>query len=311
MRNRSLNASKQLHKIVFAALSSSVLFGLPLAHAADAPSAPSVNMIDSTPIAEQRPAVDGWNYKAGVVSGVIGGHSNHMFIGSVALPMPLYSEFGIQLDLGIGSYRSEYTSAASALHIFYRDPDSGLVGIYGDWGYVDNEHGGRVGVELSKYQGRWSIDVMAGVRFGQHFLTDFDNEVDLSYYFTDNLKGSIGHRYTARGHVANAGFEYAPTNNGWSVYGEAEIGQDNYDAAWAGIRYSFGSSAGKSLIERDRQSDPIVRIPRNLASITRCGDTANGHESWNGFETSTTTNLCGSKDDLDRYGAVESKANSD
>lgn len=299
---------------VLSALSLNIAFGSNIAFSADAPPATpniTLNMIDPTPVAVQKPSVDGLNFKASVVSGVIGGHHNHMFIGSVALPMPLMPSLGVQLDLGIGSYRKDYISAASGLHIFYRDPDSGLVGVYGDWGYVDNEHGGRVGLEVSSYQDRWSVDALIGVQFGQHFLTEFVDEVDLSYYFTDNFKGSIGHRLISRGHVANVAFEYAPTNNGWSVYGEAEIGEDDYDAVWGGIRYSFGSSAGKSLIDRDRQSDPIVRIPRNLASLTQCGNTENGHESWNGFETSTTVNLCSDKNTLREYGAKVSKNGQD
>lgn len=302
---------------VLSALSLNIALGANFAFSADAPllDVPSqnnsINMVDPTPVAFQQPAVDGLNFKAGVISGVIGGNHNHMFVGSVALPMPLMPSFGIQLDLGIGKYRKEFISAASGLHIFYRDPNKGLVGIYGDWGYVENEHGGRVGLEVSTYQDRWSLEAMAGVQFGQHFLTEFVDEVDLAYYFTDNLKGSIGHRLISRGHVANIAFEYAPSNNGWSVYGEAEIGEDDYDAVWGGIRYSFGSSAGKSLIERDRQSDPIIRIPRNLASLTQCGDTQNGHESWNGYETSTTTNLCSDRDTLRSYGAEISKNGDD
>ena len=237
---------------------------------------PGINLVDPTPVASQKPAVDGLNFKFSALTGAIGGYSNHMIIGSVATPLPFFSNFGAQLDLGFGQYRHDYNSAAAALHIFYRDPDRGLVGIYGDWGYVNPEHAGRMGVEAALYNDRWSLDVFAGVQFGQHVLTEFVDEVDLGYYFTDNFKGSIGHRLISRGHVANVGFEYQPENAiGWSVYGEAEIGEDNYNGAWLGLRYAFGQAAGKSLIERDRQSDPIVRIPRNLASVTRCGHIAN------------------------------------
>ena len=274
----------------------------------------SIDMIDPTPVASQKPAVDGINFKIGATTGVIGGYSNHMLIASMAMPMPFLPSFGAQLDLGIGEYRNSYTSAAAGLHLFYRDPDTGMLGIYGDWGYVDNEHGGRAGIEAALYNGRWSLDVMAGVQFGQHYDTEFVDEVDLSYYFTDNFKGSIGHRLISPGHVANVGFEYMPDNlAGWSIYGEAEAGEDSYNGAWVGLRYSFGNSSASTLIERDRQADPIIRIPRNLASLTRCGDIANPadyHDSWNGFETTKTDNICGSKDDLDHYNAVEDKAGS-
>lgn len=270
----------------------------------------TLDIFNPKPLHDQQASVDGWNFQAGITAGAVGGYSNHMLVVSVTGPLPFFPKIGMQRDLAVGMYRDDYTSAASGMHIFYREKNLGMFGIYGDWGYVDNEHGGRVGVELSSYQDRWSVDVLAGVRFGQHFLTEFTDEVDLSYYFTDNFKASVGHRLTSRGHVGNVGFEYAASNNGWTVYGEAEIGEDDYDAAWAGVRYAFGSSRGKSLMQRDRESSVKVRIPRNIASVTQCGDTPNGHKSWNGFKTSNTINLCGDKDTLAQYGATISKANS-
>ena len=270
-------------------------------------------ILDPTPVAEQMPAVDGINFKASVVSGVIGGYANHMFLASVSTPIPYFSQFGVQVDAGIGNYRSGYTSAASALHIFWRDPSVGMIGIYGDYAYVNPEHAGRMGGEFSWYNGPWTVDVFAGVQFGQYVLTEFVDEVDLTYYFNSNFKGSVGHRLISRGHVANLSFEYMPelgASNGWSIFGEVEAGEDDYYAGWLGLRYSFGTSSAKSLIERDRQADPIVRIPRNLASVTRCGDIqdpARYHKAWNGFETEYRPHLCGSANDLAAYGAVEFK----
>lgn len=271
------------------------------------------HLTDPTPMAHQSAAVDGLNFQASVLTGVVGGYSNHMFQATVATPFPYFNQFGAQLDLAIGSYRSSYTSAAAGLHLFWRDPSVGLLGIYGDWGYVNPEHAGRVGIEAALYQGNWSVDALAGVTFGQHVDTEFFDEVDLSYYFTPDFKGSVGHRFTTRGNVGNIGFEYLASNgtaSGWSLFGQAEAGEDDYYGAWIGLRYAFGGPSASSLIERDRQSGAMVRIPRNLASVTRCGDIpnpANYHKSWNGFHTEYTQNICGSKDDLAKYGAIEGK----
>ncbi|MCB1422804.1 MAG: hypothetical protein KDJ69_10125 [Nitratireductor sp.] len=279
--------------------------------AADLAGSDGINMIDPTPVAEQKPAVDGINFKFSAVSGAIGGNSNHMFIASVATPMPFAPSFGAQLDLGIGLYRESYTSAAAGLHLFYRNPDVGLLGIYGDWGYVNPEHAGRMGVEGSLYSGRFTIDAFAGVQFGQHVMTEFVDEVDFSYYFTDNLRGSLGHRLTSRGHAANVSFEFMPEGGGgWSLFGEAEAGEDEYHSAWLGLRYSFGQSSANTLIERDRVADPLIRIPRNLASVTRCGeiqDPDNYYTSWNGFETSKHEHLCADEEELDDRGAIQGK----
>ncbi|MGI9399663.1 MAG: hypothetical protein ACR2O0_00285 [Rhizobiaceae bacterium] len=275
------------------------------AHAADTLDM-SPEMLDPTPIHSQQPAVDGINFKASVLGGAIGGHSNHMFVLSASAPIPYFSQFGAQLDLGIGKYRSDYTSAAAGLHLFWRDPSIGMFGIYGDWGYVNPEHAGRTGFEASLYMDRFTLDVFVGKQYGQHVYTQIVDEVDLSYYFTDNFRGSIGHRLTSRGNVGNISFEYMPeSTSGWSIFGEAETGEDDYHGAWLGLRYSFGTGKANTLLERDRTADPIVRIPRNIASVTQCGDLPNPKKST--WWRSRMSNLCASKDEIRSEGAVVSK----
>ena len=276
-------------------------FGAP-ANAAD--------LLDPTPVSQQfdenpQPAtsVDELNYKFSVLGGafqrnVIGSASNAMFTASLASPIPYFERFGAQIDTAIGVYDGDFTSAAAGLHLFWRDPSTGMIGIYGDWAYVNPEHAGRVAGEFAIYNGRWSLDVLAGMQFGQHVFTEFIDEVDLSYYFTDNTRGSVGHRLTSRGSVGNISFEHLMTDqgyDGWSVFGEFEAGEDNYVAGWGGVRYALGSST-TTLIDRDRQSSVQVRIPRNIASVTQCGrlDTPIPATGLRG-EIST---LCSDEDDI-------------
>ncbi len=204
-------------------------------------------ILDPTPVAEQpapsQPAVavDALNFELSILGGayqrnVLGTASNAMFTASVATPLPIFHNFGAQLDAAVGVYDGDFTSAAAGLHLFWRDSEKGMIGIYGDWAYTDPEHGGRVGVELSSYQGRWSVDALLGLRFGQHFNTEFTGEVDLSYYYTDDFRVSVGHRLTSRGHVGNLSFESLITDvgiDGLSVFGEIEAGEDNYVGGFA------------------------------------------------------------------------------
>ena len=270
-----------------------------LAHSAD--------ILNPTPVAQQQPAVDGLNFELSVLGGslqrnVLGAASNAMFTTSIATPIPFFSEsFGAQVDLGAGVYDGDFTSAAAGLHLFWRDPSRGAIGIYGDWGYVDPEHAGRVGAEVSVYNGQWSLDVFAGMQFGQHVFTEFVDEVDLSYYYNDNTRVSVGHRLTSRGHVANLSFEHMLDEGqmqGWSVFGEIEGGEDNYVGGFGGLRYAFGNQGSSTLIERDRQSSLTVRIPRNLLSVSQCGqlDTPRPATSLR----STMTSLCASEDEINR-----------
>ena len=244
--------------------------------------AQAADLLDPTPVAQQTQsdfalgAVDGLNFKFSVLGGaydrnVLDTASNFMFVGSIATPLSFISDnFGMQVDAAAGLYDSDFASAAAGLHLFWRDPSRGMIGIYGDWAYVDPEHAGRVGGEVAFYDGPWSLDIFAGMQFGQHVFTEFVDEVDLSYYFTDNTRGSIGHRLTSRGHVGNVSFEHMFAN-GWSALGEVEMGEDEYVAGWGGLRYSFGSGSSTTLIERDRQGGVKTRIPRNIASVTQCG----------------------------------------
>jgi len=233
-------------------------------------------LLDPTPVAQQpapdQPAVavDALNFEISLLGGayqrnVLGTASNFMFTGSVATPIPGFENFGVQLDGAVGVYDGDFTSAASALHIFYRN-GQGLIGIYGDWAYTDPEHGGRVGVELSSYHDRWSVDALVGLQFGQHFESEFIDEVDLSYYYTDNLRVSVGHRLT-----------------------------------FGGIRYAFGGEAS-TLIERDRRSNVQVRIPRNLSSVTQCGDLDVPRPATSLRDEQS--NLCASEDEINAVSSV-------
>ncbi len=271
-----------------------------------APAVYAADIYDPTPLAQQEsePAVDGINFKLSLLSGVyqrnvLGNASNNMFVGSVATPIPYLHSFGAQLDIAGGSYDGSFTSAAAGLHLFWRDPNIGLFGIYGDWAYLNPEHAGRTGAEISLYLDRYTIDIFAGKQYGQHVYTEFVDEVDLAYYFTDNFRASIGHRLMSRGHVANFSFEYMPQNlsvDGVSIFGEIEGGEDNYFGAWTGIRYSFGTGSWTTLIDRDRRGDPPTRLSRAIASITQCGDRDMPLPKtwWRG----EMTNLCASEDEI-------------
>jgi hypothetical protein len=304
MRNK-YNGIKQVGKLKKFFKTASLAVGF-LAIASAANSADL--LLDPTPVAQQpapvqpATAVDAVNFEVSLLGGayqrnVLGTASNFMFTGSVATPIPGFANFGAQLDGAIGVYDGDFTSAAGGLHIFYRN-EQGLIGIYGDWAYTDPEHGGRVGVELSSYHDRWSVDALVGIQFGQHFESEFIDEVDLSYYYTDNLRVSVGHRLTSRGHVGNLSFEHLLNEqgfDGFSVFGEIEAGEDNYVGGFGGIRYAFGGN-GTTLIERDRRSNVQVRIPRNLSSVTQCGnlDVPRPETSLRAEQT----NLCASEDEI-------------
>jgi hypothetical protein len=249
-------------------------------------------------------AVDGRNAALSLQSGQQGGWDNTMALGSVALP--LGPGTGLQFDLGAGVYRGDYASIATGLHLFRRDPARGMVGLYTDWAYVNPEHAGRIGVEGAWYHGRLTLEGLVGVRVGTNVDTEAFDEIDLTWYLSDSVKGSVGHRATSRGHVANLSVEIAPKAlPGWSLYGEAETGEDEAESAFAGVRYTFGGARHDSLMARDRQSVVRSRVPRNIVDVTRCGWSTQSRTTTFGLREESV--LCGSADDLEDFGARESK----
>ena len=261
-------------------------------------------------------AVDGVNFTYGALGGLLDGVSNGMGLISVSTAIPYFSSFGIQGDLAYGLYDGNRaaSSAAAALHIFWRNPGSGMIGIYGDWGYLSPVHSGRLGLETAYYSGQWTVEGLFAMEFGQNVYTKFVDEIDLSYYFDDNTKVSIGHRFIARGNVFNIGFEkqfseYA--GSPWSVFGEAEAGEDDYYQFFAGIKASLGTGTATSMIGRDRGQNVRIRIPRNLASVTQCANVDNPFPAPNWLTDlhlitpgSMTETLCASKKSLNRVSST-------
>ncbi len=228
-----------------------------------------------------------------------------MVVGSVSSPILFFPSFGAQFDLAAGRYDGIVVSQslAAAGHVFWRNPQIGMFGLYVDYGKLAPLHLGRLGIEAALYGDNWTIEALLALEFGQYVRTRLVDEIDISYYFNENFKASIGHRLTSRGNMVNAGFEkqFASFGGGaWSLFGEAEAGQDSFHRVSAGIRFAFGFGDAETLLQRDRANGVRIRIPRNLASITQCGfvDVPFSDPQWLhdiGLVSRLNTTTCGSK----------------
>lgn len=153
----------------------------------------------------------------------------------------------------------------------------------------------QVAGEGELYVGRWSLQGIAGVEFGNRasqvttttttdvalvtttttltefydLKTQFFDKINLSYYPLDNWKVFVGHRYLGGKHAAALGTEWAlPLGGGTmaSLYVEGRAGEDDFRGVWGGLKFYFGQR-DKSLIQRHRQDDPIEWTPESLFSI--------------------------------------------
>jgi hypothetical protein len=216
-------------------------------------------------------AVDGVNGKLAGLGGSFADHSLGGALGS--LSMPLGCEWGFQLDATAASFDGRFLGAGAG-HLFWRDPAKALFGVYGSYTYWDQVGGvriGHVGPEAEWYLGRWTLQGLAGVEFGNNasgliggvtqtydISTRFFDEVNLAYYLTDDFKAYVGHRYLGAKNALALGGEYGmPLGHGImaSLFAEGRIGEDDYHGVWAGVRFYFGQH-DKTLIRRHREDDP-------------------------------------------------------
>ena len=130
----------------------------------------------------------------------------------------------------------------------------------------------HVGPEAEWYYGRWTVQGVAGVEFGNstsevvgdelqsyEVKTRFFDQVNLAYYLQDDLKVFLGHRYLGGKHALALGGEWGlPVGSGVmaALFAEARIGENDFHGVWGGVRFYFGQK-NKSLIRRHREDDPI------------------------------------------------------
>lgn len=256
---------------VAAVVAAAVCIG-PVASAADFPGAswmqPSLGML---------PAVSGANGKLALGGGSLDGRGFGFTQGSVTAPIG--EGFGFQFDGIVGRKAARDFSPPSVLpwsesattfggvagHLFSRDPDTALLGIYASY-FTDKRIGTvqatRLGAEGEFYFGRFSLEALTGAEFGRvsdpgRTVRVFDM-VNAAFYGTDDLRFSVGHRYLAGRHALAFGTEwqaFRTSFGGVALFGEGRVGTAANRSFWGGLRGYFGQPA-KSLIRRHREDDP-------------------------------------------------------
>lgn len=258
------------------------------------------------------PAVDGWNAKVDGYGGSIANRSIAGGQGSITAPLP--GPFGIQIDGGGGRLDGRSFNQIAG-HLFWRNPSQALFGIYASNTYF-NQFGGvnvsHVGAEGELYWGRFTLQGIAGVEFGNSasstttallivppagaapgvattstFTQGFDvktrffDMVNLKYYFTDDANAYVGHRFLGDKNALALGTEVAlPLSRGvmGSAFIEGRVGEGDFHGIWGGIKFYFGDG-DKPLIARHRTQDPNNWMPDNLFGILNSSTSSGGSSS--------------------------------
>ena len=222
------------------------------AMAADVPAPPPV---ETYPTTTREPAVAAPNLqllgRGGWLDG--GDFDDDYFAGIGAkATVPLGERFGAQLDVGIGS--DDYYGVGG--HLFWRNPDAGLLGVFGSWETYDGTDMSRGGVEAEAYIDRITLAARGGYQGGEVDETLF-GRMDIIFYATPNFSLSAGGEFGDDSTLGRARVEWQPafaSMPGLSVYADGEFG-DDYARVMAGLNFHFGT-AGASLMDRDRRYDP-------------------------------------------------------
>jgi hypothetical protein len=249
------------------------------ARAADLPAAPA----NKAPGFTSTQAVDGINVKFDGFGGTIA--KKGFGAGRGVLTVPLGTSLGFQVDALGGTYDGNAFETVAG-HLFWRNPSFAMLGLYADQSYLDKAGGVQaqhVGGEGALFLGRWTLGGRAGVEFGNStseivgnmietydVKTRFFDKADLSYYLTDDLKLSIGHRYLGGRNAAALGAEWGftlPSNAMGALFVETTLGDSDATGVWGGLRIYLGQHQ-KSLMARNRQDDPDPVTPENLLTIT-------------------------------------------
>jgi len=229
------------------------------------------------------PAVDGFNARFEGFGGELAKKS--IWGGKGSWSVPLANSFGLQVDASFGKYDNRAYQVGAG-HLFWRDPAIGLLGLYGSFTNWDSGFGqvqvGQVAAEAAWYWGRFSINGVAGVEFGNTVTGTVDNfvntididtrffdKVNLSFYLHDNLELFVGHRYLGGKNAAAFGGEWGipiPSTTAMaSAFVEGRVG--DFTGVWGGLKLYLGQK-DKTLIRRHREDDPIPWAPESLATIS-------------------------------------------
>lgn len=251
---------------------------------------------------EVKPAVDGMNGKVQVYGGA--GQGNALNISGIpglspweassiwkgiggatgTLTVPLSHSFGAQLDLSSGVFGNNPLGVAGG-HLFWRDPDKGMVGAYGSGLLLGSRLGRTVWTtagEFESYVGNVTGRAILGVQGanantggisafeqyarGTNYLgnnvTYFHDIVEATFYPLDDLALTVGHMYSFGRNAVTGEVEYLlPQFRGGNIapsaFLSAAYGWNNSSNIMAGIRIYFGNH-DKTLIRRQREDDPQV-----------------------------------------------------
>lgn len=218
--------------------------------------------------AAKDPAVSQTNIK---ITGVRGSTDEaDTWAANAILTAPLGHSWGLQVEGGATDIDGSTTWGAAA-HVFTRDPESYLVGLFAAYASETefDMDATRVGAEAELYINQISLLLAAGYQFGGDNVheTGF-GDIEVRWYVTDDFALSAGGNFDEANSVGRAGVEWRPGFSalpGLAFRMDGAFGEDDFQSILGGITYYFGADA--SLQDRHRRQDPASALISLMLSV--------------------------------------------
>jgi hypothetical protein len=219
------------------------------------------------PASAREPAVSVTNLKVTAQGGSVDGEGAWLGVG--ALTAPLGSEWGAQGEAGILGVDGD-TAYGLAGHIFKRDPESYLAGVFVAFAHEDefDFEATRVGGEVEFYLDRVTLLVKGGYQFNDLIDDTAFGEAQIAFYASDNFALTAGASFDEDAALGHAGAEWLVGGSslpGLALRADAYFGENDFDSFMGGITYYFGPDA--SLKDRHRKQDPDSALFDLLQSV--------------------------------------------
>lgn len=216
-------------------------------------------------------AVAGVNGKLGYTGGNMNSAEGHNFDGSLTLPIS--RQFGFQAD-ALYSRIDSQDFYGGAGHLFWRNPDIGLIGIVGGYLARRGVDTFQAGAEGEYYLNRFTFGFFAGVGSISYDNaapiidtnpTRFMSWVSADWYALDDLRLGVSYATAFRNNLVKGEAEYQTPIRGLALTVEVAAGEHDYEHWLLGVRYYFGGN--KSLRDRQRRDDPRSLMPHILHGL--------------------------------------------
>lgn len=220
--------------------------------------------------AARDPAVSAPNLKVVATAGESSSNnSDSAWVIGGGLTLPLGQEWGLQVEGGAAGIGDDNIYGTAA-HLFTRDPDSYLLGLFA--AYASEEDFGldatRVGAEAEIYLNQVSILAKAGYQFSETVPEGFVGDIELKWYLTDNFALSGGAGIDENSTIGHGSIEWMPGFGalpGLAFRMDGTVGEDDYHSILGGLTYYFGADA--SLKDRHRKQDPELELIKLFRAV--------------------------------------------